>query len=90
MSRTRRADVTHSSFTRCRSRSRKPTWRMSREELARVVAEHLGYYVQVGGWLYTKNGIIVCQGYAELGRRLESAGAIKVGTGVIWQQVNDR
>lgn len=74
-----------SDFVPCRNHSRKATSKMTREELARVVAEHRGYYTTSGGWLYTADGRPVCHGYGALARRLDDR--IVEGRGIDWQRI---
>lgn len=69
----------------CRSTSRKSTARMTRRELARVVAEHRGYVTTSGGWLYTAAGRPVCQGYDALADRLGAA--LVEGRGIDWTRI---
>jgi hypothetical protein len=66
----------------------KVTWRMTREELARVWADHHGIHAHVngGGWLYTKDDRPYVQGWDALGERLELAGIITVGKGISWRR----
>lgn len=73
------------SMAPCRNRSRKSTSRMTRPELARVVAEHNGYLTGPGGWIYNTQGRPICQGYAALAERLGSA--LVVGRGIDWRRL---
>lgn len=70
----------------CRARTTtKLASRMSRIELARVVAEHRGLVTSSGGWLYTPNGRPVCHGYAAFARMLGDA--LVEGRGIDWRRI---
>lgn len=63
------------------------TWQMTRLELARVVAEHLGWRGAAGGWIYDQGGRPVAHGWAGLAALLERRGWIVVGSGVNWRRM---
>ena len=70
----------------------KPTWKMDRVELAKVVAGHVGVHSHPngGGWLYFRGDTVelpLIQGWDNYGRFLERSGAIVVGRGVNWTLV---
>jgi hypothetical protein len=77
-----------SDVARCRSRSRKATSQMTRAEMARVVAENRGYLAGPGGWLYTADGRLVCQGYEALAESLGEA--LVPGRGIDWAALRSR
>jgi hypothetical protein len=66
----------------------KPTWQMSRRELAKVVAAHFGYYGKVGGWIYQPNGRPVAHGWDAFATRLGAR--IVEGQGVNWRAMGER
>lgn len=68
-----------------RVRSTVSTSQMTRVELARVVADHLGWTAAEGGWIYEAqpSGAIV-QGWETLAELLGWRGWIVQGKGVAW------
>lgn len=66
-----------------------PTWKMTREQLARVVADAMGVHSHRngGGWLYSKTERPLVQGWDGFADLLEACGAIVVGRGVEWSRV---
>jgi len=63
----------------------KLTSRMTRRQLAQVVAAHYGYTGRVGGWIYSPDGRPVAHGWDAFADRLGSR--IVVGRGVDWQRL---
>ena len=67
----------------------KPTWRMTRIELAKVWAEHTGIHSHRngGGWLYfPRSDRPYVQGWERLADQLEASGLLVVGRGLNWSK----
>lgn len=65
--------------------STRPTWRMTRVELARVFAEHFGWTVR-GNWIRDERGVAVAVGWDMVADRLAARGWIAEGVGVNWRR----
>lgn len=68
---------------------RKATWQMTAPELARVVADHLGWTGRKGGWIYNAAGRPIAHGWTELASIMTTRGWITVGTGINWSLIGD-
>lgn len=66
---------------------RKLTSQMTAIELAKVFAEHHGYFGAQGGWIYRAQhlgGRPVCQGWELFAKMLQRRGFIRPGRGIDW------
>jgi hypothetical protein len=72
--------------------ARKLTSQMTAVELAKVFADHHGYFGAHGGWIYRERHTIngrrtgqpVCQGGVSFARLLEQRCLIRPGRGIDW------
>ncbi len=72
-------------------RRRTATWQMTREDLARVVAEAKGWR-ESGGWIMAPGStpVPIAQGYAKLAELLEGEGLIEEGRGIDWRILHSK
>lgn len=67
---------------------RKATWQMTPAELARVVADHQGWYGNTGGWINTADHRPIVQGWDGLADVLTRARIIRPGRGIDWRRLD--
>jgi hypothetical protein len=67
----------------------KATWKMSRQELAKVFAEHFGFTGRLGGWIYSPTGQPITQGWDSFASKLQQRGWIIQGTGINWRAAGE-
>jgi hypothetical protein len=80
----------------------KLTSRMTKEELAKVWAEHFGMKGAPGGWIYTDiketglswglgwTGKPIAHGWGDLANALIRTGCIEVGVGIDWRRTGEK
>ena len=67
-------------------RTRRPTWEMTADELARTVA-YSKAWEQDGGWLFI-DATPIAQGYGQLAAKLVRLGIIEPGRGIDWRRLD--